>query len=355
MNHAFSYFSAPVLNTRPTKTCGLREIYELIRSEKWVRTTERLRSLQSATQRREYKAYNLDFVTFSGVFSARRTSAMQSYSNLICLDIDHIGSASEVSELQKKLSNDTRLMPLLMFRSPSGDGLKVVIQSASKSTHIATYNSAVQHLQRTYNVQADNTPDIARACFLCHDPHAYWRGEITDNRVQVTDDRVQITDIFSHTDDFLHTELTENTENAVASPADNSIINDFEQSEKSNFIAKGSKTVGSVDFVDSVRENNSVRDKKTSARENDYVRIDNIVCRLEHHQQDVTTPYRKWFRIGLALASNFGEQGRPLYHRISRFHHNYTPTETEQQYTRCLRYTNHTSSLGTLIYLLNSG
>ena len=119
MNHAFSYFSAPVLNTRPTKTCGLREIYELIRSTQWVRTTECLRSLQSATQRREYKAYNLDYVTFSGVFTARRTSAMKSYSNLICLDIDHIGTESEARELQRPLIGDTRLMPLLLFRSPS--------------------------------------------------------------------------------------------------------------------------------------------------------------------------------------------------------------------------------------------
>ena len=87
----------------------------------------------------------------------------------------------------------------------------------------------------------------------------------------------------------------------------------------------------------------------------DYERIDRIVCRLEYHQQDVTAPYRKWFRIGLALASTFGEQGRPLYHRISRFYHRYTPHETEQQYTRCLRYTNHTSGIGSLIYLLNSG
>lgn len=293
MNHAFSYFSAPVLNTRPTKTCGLREIYELIRSTQWVRTTERLRSLQSATQRREYKAYNLDYVTFSGVFTARRTSAMKSYSNLICLDIDHIGTESEVRELQRQLIGDTRLMPLLMFRSPSGDGLKVVIASASKSAHITTYNSAVQHIQRTYGVQPDNTPDIARACFLCHDPHAYWR-ESTDDRVEITDDRV------------------EKLAPCSLPPAPHSSLNDYE-------------------------------------------RIDTIVSRLEHHQQDVTTPYRKWFRIGLALASTFGEQGRPLYHRISRFYHSYTPHETEEQYTRCMRYTNHTSSMGTLIYLLNSG
>ena len=297
MNNEFSYFSAPVLNTRPTKTCGLREIYELIRSERWAKTTERLRSLQSATQRREYKAYNLDYVTFSGVFTARRTSALRAYSHLICLDIDHVGTESEVRELQQRLENDTCLMPRLMFRSPSGDGLKIVIQSASKSVHITTYNSAVQHIQRTYGVQPDNTPDIARACFLCYDPHAYYR--------EMADDRVEITD--------------------------NPLV-------PRTLPLKQGENIG----------------KPMCATISDYERIDRIVRRIEHRQQDVTTPYRKWFRIGLALASTFGEQGRPLYHRISRFYHRYTPHETELQYTRCLRYTNHTSGIGSLIYLLNS-
>ena len=245
MNNEFSYFSAPVLNTRPTKTCGLREIYELIRSERWAKTTERLRLLQSVVERREYKAYNLDFVTFSGVFTTRRTSALRAYSYLICLDIDHIGTESEVRELQQRLVNDTRLMPLLMFRSPSGDGLKIVISSASKSAHIKTYNSAVQHIQRTYGVQPDNTPDIARACFLCYDPHAYYR-EMADERVE------------------------------VGMQCAESAIN--ETSPCSLFSTTCAIT------------------------HSDYERIDRIVRRIEHRQQDVTTPYRKWFRIGLALA-----------------------------------------------------
>ncbi len=69
-----------------------------------------------------------------------------------------------------------------------------------------------------------------------------------------------------HTDNLSHTEGTDNTENAVALPADNSIINNFEQSEK----------LSSVSSVHSVRENNSVREKNnsvgsTSQLENSYL------------------------------------------------------------------------------------
>ena len=42
------------------------------------------------------------------------------------------------------------------------------------------------------------------------------------------------TDIL-HTDNILHTERTENTEDTVAAPAEDRLINDFEQSEKSKF------------------------------------------------------------------------------------------------------------------------
>ena len=48
------------------------------------------------------------------------------------------------------------------------------------------------------------------------------------------------------------TEFTEITEDAVATPAEDTFLHDFSHSGKSNFIAKGSKTVGSVFSVHSV-------------------------------------------------------------------------------------------------------
>jgi hypothetical protein len=75
--------------------------------------------------------------------------------------------------------------------------------------------------------------------------------------------------------------------------------------------------------------------------------------RIELHHIDVTTHYHDWYRIGMALASHYGEAGRDYYHRISRFYPRYTPLETNQQYDRCLRYNTHRIRLGTLFYLLN--
>ena len=77
------------------------------------------------------------------------------------------------------------------------------------------------------------------------------------------------TDVLSHTDNILHTECTENTEDAVASPAEDRFISDFEQSEKSNSVS----SVSSVsEKENSVRDkNNSVREKESSVRSDDFV------------------------------------------------------------------------------------
>ena len=100
----------------------------------------------------------------------------------------------------------------------------------------------------------------------------------------------------------------------------------------------------------------SVRDKKISVRNKTSVEektLKTAVHRIEQLGIDVTTHYHDWYRIGMALASHYGEAGRDYYHRISRFYPRYTPLETNQQYNRCLRYNTHRIRLGTLFYLLN--
>ena len=278
MKGRFSYFASPISNTKPMGESDLSRIYDLIKSEKWAQTTERLRSLSSQEERRRYKAAHLDFVTFSGRFKSRRASALVEYSGLICIDIDHIESMDRLEEMRQQLIADEELKPKLVFRSPSGDGLKLVIESGAMERHREAYDAAIKHIRARYQIEADHTPDVARACFLCYDPKAYFRVQITDNRLQ--------------------------------------------------------------------------RVERGGGRLDDYGSIEVIVCRLESRRRDVTERYRDWFRLGLALASIFGEGGRKFYHRISRFYPRYSMEETDGQYERCLRYTNHTTSIGTLIYLL---
>ena len=92
------------------------------------------------------------------------------------------------------------------------------------------------------------------------------------------------------------------------------------------------------------KEINSVRNKT----------LETAIQRIEQHHIEVTTHYHDWYRIGMALASHYGEAGRDYYHRLSHFYPHYTPQETNKQYDHCLHYNTHRFHLGTLFYLIQN-
>ncbi|MBQ8810812.1 MAG: DUF3987 domain-containing protein [Bacteroidales bacterium] len=62
-----------------------------------------------------------------------------------------------------------------------------------------------------------------------------------------------------------------------------------------------------------------------------------ITQRIESAHTDIAPTYQQWCELGFALSDHLGENGRTYYHRLSRFYHNYTEKETDQQYDRCMR------------------
>jgi hypothetical protein len=76
-----------------------------------------------------------------------------------------------------------------------------------------------------------------------------------------------------------------------------------------------------------------------------------ILSRLESAQTDITADYSDWRDIGFALSYEFGESGRDYYHRISRFHPNYSSTDCDKQYDNCLKSTGHGITLKTFFHM----
>jgi hypothetical protein len=70
-----------------------------------------------------------------------------------------------------------------------------------------------------------------------------------------------------------------------------------------------------------------------STRAND---VESVISQLEANRIDITSDYHDWLSVAFALANEFGEAGRGYFHRVSRFHPGYRPTETDQQYSECL-------------------
>jgi hypothetical protein len=163
----FSVFKAPISNTKPHKAVSLLQIYNAIKGNCYKDCTEHLRSITDQKQARQYKAANFDYCTFSGVFSIRNDKALIQHSNMLCVDFDHI----EVEKLRFRLLNDEYFDTLLLFRSPSGDGLKWIVPiDVTQATHANYFLSVSNYLKATYNVDTDKSgKDISRACFIPHD------------------------------------------------------------------------------------------------------------------------------------------------------------------------------------------
>ena len=169
----FSFFNPPITNTLPAKTITLAECYWLIKYPyPYDENTEKLRALPGIEEKKRYKARSLAYVCFSGIFSRRTESSLRSHSGLIVIDLDHLENPEKVKQL---IRLDCDLDVALIFISPSGDGLKVVVPIDLNAGSHADYFEAISaYLLKIYGLQADPSGrDISRACFLCHDPHVY--------------------------------------------------------------------------------------------------------------------------------------------------------------------------------------
>lgn len=66
--------------------------------------------------------------------------------------------------------------------------------------------------------------------------------------------------------------------------------------------------------------------------------VKKAVSIIQAKKIDITKQYQNWFRIGCALAHEFGEEGRYWFHQISRVYEKYNESDCDLQYNKCLKY-----------------
>jgi len=99
------------------------------------------------------------------------------------LDLDHLHQFElDIEELKNKLKKEEEI--LLLFNSPSNDGLKVVFKLATKITDSAYYSMFYKlfaaHFANKFQLQGVvdlKTSDVSRCCFMSYDPTAYYYPE----------------------------------------------------------------------------------------------------------------------------------------------------------------------------------
>jgi len=174
----FSYYNKPIKNIIPRANVNLLQLYEVIRNPKYFeKTTVELRKITDKTAKANYKQNNFDYVCFSGVFSQRNSISCTKPSGYLCIDIDHL--QTDINELKNILIADENLDIQLLFVSPSGDGLKIVVCYDTTNKLNEIFEIIEIYFKKIYDIQIDKTgKNIDRACFICYDSEVFINNKI---------------------------------------------------------------------------------------------------------------------------------------------------------------------------------
>jgi len=176
----FSFFKAPVKNVIPETSIDLSGINKLIVSNKYKNVTELVQNTKDKITRNRIKSSKLDYVTFSGLFNKRNSKGLISHSGLICVDLDNLKNINTTKDLIIQ-----KLCPALLFRSPSGQGLKVTYRvNIDVANHLDYFNALKRFYEMEIGIEIDDAcKDVARACFIAHDSEAVFNpdAEILDD------------------------------------------------------------------------------------------------------------------------------------------------------------------------------
>ena len=170
-----SYFAAPITNKRPLRTLTLQQVAHAIRTPWLAFQTAELRKITSEAEAREFKGKNLPYVTPVGVFSYCNDQSLLKHSNVLCMDLDHI---EDVDGLKQQLITEKPFNTLMVFRSPSGYGLKWFLEiDLQRCGHRMWFDAVRNYLMSIYGLSPKQVdPSVrneSRACFLCYDPEVY--------------------------------------------------------------------------------------------------------------------------------------------------------------------------------------
>lgn len=129
-----------------------------------------LRSCEDEKERKKLKK-NLPSICFSGKFSKRSDNSLLEHSGLIAIDFDHLGERYD--ELRTRLINDKYTS--ILFRSPSGDGLKLIVKiPPAAETHALSAAALTDYYAEE---KLDEFRDLSRVCFESYDPDIYYNPD----------------------------------------------------------------------------------------------------------------------------------------------------------------------------------
>lgn len=90
---------------------------------------------------------------------------------------------------------------------------------------------------------------------------------------------------------------------------------------------------------------------KHQSKASSMKQVEEVVQKIEEMSLDLTVSHKNWVSIGFAFEDEFKEDGRTLFHRVSRFHPEYSPGKCDAQYDACLNSNKDGITIATFFYL----
>ena len=122
--------------------------------------------IEKDKKKRDALKMELPSICFSGTFKTRAISGLKKHSGLICLDFDAFPDEDTLQAWRDTLEGDEYTMAL--FTSPSGNGLKVIVQIPEEpENHKAYFDALKKHYDCEYFDVS--TSDVSRVCYQSWD------------------------------------------------------------------------------------------------------------------------------------------------------------------------------------------
>lgn len=171
-------------------TESLYMILESIRSSSFLSSSvNRLQALKAGGFSEDARKFKLRMpcVTFSAVaYGERKVENITQYNRLLVLDFDHIPKQN-YDDVRNAILEDPHTF--CVFKSPSGDGLKVLVKI---DTDLEFHKTAFQEVNAYYESITGFEPDKSgsdplRLCILSYDPDLYINEDPAIYKVDTTD------------------------------------------------------------------------------------------------------------------------------------------------------------------------
>ena len=170
MDYKFSVFKDLLKSKDTPYLVDLAKIVKRIQTGKSIEIIKRVREAKSKKEADIIKK-ELPCILFAGEFAQRNGNGLLKHSGLMCVDFDKYENDEVMLEHRAMLQHNPHF--LLLFTSPSGNGLKGVVKipESTKETHPKYFKAFYEKFNFDYWDKSCSNVD--RVCYESFDPNIY--------------------------------------------------------------------------------------------------------------------------------------------------------------------------------------